>query len=164
MYQKIGKMGTYHYIFCDTVGLLLFLKFNEKISQSLVDIMEEHRGHEFNIIDFVIEYFDAKEKNNETLYLFLFDDNEIITTSRLIYNNKTGYINAVHTNKKFRGKKLCQKTIKRLITLATKKTNIKKIELDVEVDNIPAIKCYERSGFRIIKKFSDYYKMRMSIQ
>ncbi len=56
----------------------------------------------------------------------------------------------VYTNIEYRGQGICKEGIKFLINKMN--TKIKKYELEVLVDNKPAISCYEYNGFKIIKK------------
>ncbi len=49
----------------------------------------------------------------------------------------------------FRGKGLCQELIKALLTITFTQLNVEKAELNVFDWNIPAIKCYQRSGLVI---------------
>ena len=45
------------------------------------------------------------------------------------------------------------------------KKYIKKYELEVDINNLPAIKCYENNGFKRIKKqFKTYYLLRLKIE
>ena len=59
------------------------------------------------------------------------------------------------------------KNLQKLINLTYKNFNIKKFELDVDVNNLPAIKCYQKLNFQIVKtlkdKFGKYYKMTLKI-
>lgn len=173
MYQKFDdiviKNNKYKFIFCDTIGLLMFVKNKNNINykESLIKIMKMHRNNNFEILDFVIENFFAEKKDKKVKYLIIHDNNEILSTSRIIYDKEVGYINAVHTNIKFRGKSICQSNIQKLITLTNDLFNIKIFQLDVDIDNISAIKCYEKNGFEIIEKINnhhgEYYKMTYNI-
>ena len=156
-YDITIKKIKYNFIFCDTFRLLVFLRWNINYEKSLTKIMKLHRSKHFNILDFVIENYLYNEKNKKVQYLIIFNDNEILSISRLIFKNKLGYINAVHTNIDFRRKKLCFRNITKLIKLGNKLFDINKFELDVDVDNIPAIKCYKKCGFKIYKKTIDKY-------
>ena len=161
MYNKfkniINKTKKYKLIFCDTPALLLFLKYNKNYKKSLIEIMKIHRDKDFEIVDFVIENYLYEEKGKKVKYLIIYNNKEIVSISRIIYDEKIGYINAVHTNIKFRRKKLCQRNIKKLITLTNNLCNIKIFELEVDIDNIPAIKCYKRCGFKIVKKYNNKF-------
>ena len=56
----------------------------------------------------------------------------------------------IATNSKFLNKGFCKLLIKKLINITKHQFNC--FELEVSPDNIPAIKCYERNGFKVIKK------------
>ena len=83
------------------------------------------------------------------MYLIIFKNNDILTTGRILYSGKQGYINFVRTNKKFRGMGMCKRNMKKLIYLSINKLGLNKFSLNVEIDNIYAIKCYEKIGFKI---------------
>ena len=93
--------------------------------------------------------FDPKKVN----YFIIFKDNNLVSCVRLIYknNSKSCYLNMIHTNKNYRNKGICKKTLNKLIYLTNNKFN--KYELEVEENNIPAIKCYEKVGFVLDKKY-----------
>ena len=56
----------------------------------------------------------------------------------------------VFTNKKYRGNKICQFNLNKLIELIKHLCNSYKLE--VNNNNIPAIKCYENIGFIFVKE------------
>jgi ribosomal protein S18 acetylase RimI-like enzyme len=69
----------------------------------------------------------------------------------------------VFTNEKYRGNKICQKNIDKIIKLT--KHMFTTYELEVDPNNIAAIKCYENIGFKFIKtiiynKINSYNLMR----
>jgi ribosomal protein S18 acetylase RimI-like enzyme len=163
MYHKFYdikiKDKKYKIIFCDTYGLLVFVKNkkNSSYKKSLIDIMKLHRRGRFEILDFVMENYFSEAEDKKVKYLLIYNDEEVLSISRIIYGDKTGYINAVHTNKKFRKKKLCQNNLKKMIELTNKHFGIKKYILDVDSNNKPAIKCYKKIGFEIVEKIEDKY-------
>jgi RimJ/RimL family protein N-acetyltransferase len=126
--------------------LVEWLSQNPKLKKSIETCISDLREHKFNIEDLKDENID---KN--TLYLFIYNNQEMIASSRLIYSNSHGYINFVYINPIYRGRKICQENIKLLIQLTRYRYNIKIYELDVKTNNISAIKCYENIGFRVIK-------------
>ena len=72
----------------------------------------------------------------------------------------------IYTNADYRGQKICYNNIKFLVDISKKYIN--KYELEVDVNNPAAIKCYENNGFKIIKKVNlgadnEYYLMRLKI-
>lgn len=153
-------MDKLHYEFFNTIELLIFFRHRDKLFDSIIRLMTQHREHDFMLFDFVIEAYHRYQKYGQDVkYLLAYRQNEIITISRLFYKNENGFINAVHTNKKYRGKGYCRKNLKKLTDLANKKLKINKFTLEVEIDNIPAIKCYEKVGFKIKKKIKNEYQM-----
>ena len=83
---------------------------------------------------------------------------------RFYYNldMQSAYFNLVYTNPEFRGQKICQTNIAYMINLTKK--YIKKYELEVDINNLAAVKCYENNGFKRIKKqFKTYYLLRLKI-
>jgi len=173
MYQKkssiIIKTIKYKLIFCDTQALLIFIQSNVNYKKSLIEIMKKGTDKYFDILNLVIKNYSETETSKKNVkYLLIYNNEEILTISRVIYDKKKGYIDAVNTNKNFRGNKLCQRSIKKLITLTYDIFNVKIFELEVDVDNIPAIKCYKNCGFNIMKQYNDIdgvptYKMMIKI-
>ena len=156
-------------MYCDTFGLLVFCKSKPIIRESLRNIMTVHRtrADKFELLDFVIEEsISKKDRKMKAMYMLIFSDDEIIGLSRIMYNKKKseGIISTVHTNEKYRGKKICQVNIKKLVKLTNKKFKIKNFFLSVDVNNMPAIKCYEKCGFIIYDTLSNdlgnYHKMQ----
>jgi ribosomal protein S18 acetylase RimI-like enzyme len=113
-------------------------------------------------MNLVNEYINS-DPDTQTRYSIIHKKNTIVSTSRLIYSKNKGYINLVYTNPEFRGCKICQNHIRHLIGLH--KDFTKKYELEVDTDNIPAIKCYENIGFKKISidKKLNIYLMRLQI-
>jgi ribosomal protein S18 acetylase RimI-like enzyme len=60
----------------------------------------------------------------------------------------------------YRGQKICQNNIKFILD-ATKRL-INTFELEVDITNSAAIKCYENNGFKIIKEEDQSYLMRLN--
>ena len=142
-------VNTINYNIFTTSQLLVWLNKNIKYKISFENLLKVHRTKNFILKDLV------KENKNTPNYQLGYNNNEIITISR-IFNN--GYIDLVHTNIKFRGLKLCQISIEKFIT-NKKIKNIKKFSLYVYKKNIPAIKCYQNLGFNIIDNITDDTKI-----
>ena len=142
----------YKYRFFDTNGLIDIIRHNQKFTQIYEEAIKKYRNNpKFEIFQLVKEYITYKP-DSELFYFTIYNDNEIIFMTRLYYykEKQYGYLNLVYTNENYRGQGICKNSINFIIN-KTKK-NIKKYELQVQVDNIPAIKCYEYNGFKIIKK------------
>jgi predicted GNAT family acetyltransferase len=119
-------------------------------------------NHKFEIIDYVIEYFDAKKVKEDSLYLIIHNNLEVISSSRLEFTKKYGLITAVFTNTKYRGLGFATKNISKIIKMA-KKLKLKQLILHVDSSNVPAIKCYKKSGFEITKEKPNEYEMILKI-
>ena len=137
----------YKYKLVNYSELIEWLISNPELKKSIESCIQDLRGNSFHI-----EQLEREEKvGKDTLYFFIYNYEEMIASSRLTYNNSFGYINFVYTNPKYRGQKMCQNNIKLLVDLTTEIYNITTYELDVEIDNLSAIKCYQNNGFIFIK-------------
>ena len=147
---------------------------DQKLSENMEKIententIKLYRGNQnFKITDLVTEWIYYRI-DDITTYFIIYKKDDIIYTTRFYYNlvKKSAYINTVYTNPLYRGQKICQSSISYLIELTKK--YIKKYELEVDINNLPAIKCYETNGFKKIKKYEldknkFYYLMRLKI-
>ncbi|MGI9554675.1 MAG: GNAT family N-acetyltransferase [Vampirovibrionia bacterium] len=66
------------------------------------------------------------------------------------YNISGLHLYGLYVTPEFRGKGICKQIIEYAVS---KKKNL---NLDVDPDNIPAIKCYERAGFKFVKEITYY--------
>ena len=151
----------YKYLLLNFSNFVKLIQTNKYIQISIEKILSDHRNeNDFNIITLINEAYIEEKNNKKTYYFFIYKDNEIITSCRLIVDNKNNaYINMVHTNINYRGQGLCKKNISKLIQLTNDK--IKKYILDVNKKNINAINCYLSIGFTFskINKKSEDHKM-----
>jgi hypothetical protein len=155
----INKKIKYNYILLDLHNFVKWIQENKKIRKSIEKIISIHRDQvNFKIINLIYEAFEDIENNKNTYYFFIYKNNEIITSCRLIIDNKKNfYMNMVHTNINYRNLGFCKKNISKIISLMKYKCT--KIILDVDKNNKNAIKCYISSGFifsKINKKSNDY--------
>ena len=135
-------------------------KNNKTFIKSLEDTIKIYRNNNSFIITHLISEYIISDPNTITKYSVIYKKNVIVSTSRIIYNKKSGYINLVYVNPEYRGQKICQNHIQHLIKL----TNLTKYELHVLKDNISALKCYENIGFKKIKDDEpNTYLMRLKI-
>ncbi len=147
----------YKYVFGDIHGLIEFFKQDLRIIPNFELILQAHRPNSVNI----------KYTNiiNEDIYTYLFD--KAISYYQIIYEPESLEIismirgtvlsdsnvcmsSMVHTNSKYRNKKFCQKNIN-LFVSNLNNISIDKFALYVDIDNVSAVKCYEKCGFKIIK-------------
>ena len=152
----------YNYILLNFSEFIIWIQKNELIRKSIEKLISIHRNeNKFKIITLLYEALNDMESEKNTFYFFIYKDDEIITSCRLIIDKKkNGYMNLVHTNKNFRNLGFCKKNIYKFLYLM--KNNCKKIILHVESCNISAIKCYLSVGFnykKIKNNQSDNYTM-----
>ena len=130
--------------------------------------MKVHRNKFFDLINLVIENYDYSKQKKKVKYLIIFNKTQVVGISRIIFYNKEGFLNMVHTSIKFRGRGFCQFNITKIIELSSKKHKIKTFKLDVDSDNYPAIKAYQKCGFNKTKKikgkFGESYIMIKNIK
>ena len=158
----------YKYKIFDTLGLVDLIRHNKKFTESLENAIKLYReSPNFHISNLVKEWIYYRP-DDTTTYFIVYKKDVIISTMRFYYNldKKSGYFNLVYTNPDYRGQKICQTNIEHIINLTNK--YMKKYELEVDVTNIPAIKCYENNGFKKIKKINYgnnqlYYLLRLKI-
>jgi ribosomal protein S18 acetylase RimI-like enzyme len=154
----IHNNKNYQYLLFDLEGLCEWLINYKNYETSLISIMSEHREHTFNPLSFVRENLRSKEDH---YYCFIVNDKEIITIIRAHIIKDICGISAVHTSTKYRGNGFCQKNLDLFKKMIKKEFhNVKIFNLWVKKDNYPAIKCYENTGFKIIKyhkKWSSEY-------
>jgi ribosomal protein S18 acetylase RimI-like enzyme len=93
--------------------------------------------------------------------------NNIINFGYIVINENIAYISTIRTRLDKRNQGKCKQFLK-LICDDLQKRKYKKIELEVEIGNIGAIKCYEAIGFTknkkpVVYQYGDkkeeYYKM-----
>jgi RimJ/RimL family protein N-acetyltransferase len=167
--MKLEKNGiiklnekNYKYKFFDTNELIDIIRHNPKFTQIYEEAIKIYRNNpKFEIFKLIKEYITCRP-DSELFYFTIYNDDEIIFMARLYYykEQEYGYFNMIYTKKSYRGQGICKNSINFIIN-ETKK-NIKKYELEVTVNNIPAIKCYEHNGFKYIKKMK-YTRMNNEV-
>jgi len=167
--MKLEKNGiiklnekNYKYKFFDINELIDIIRHNPKFTQIYEEAIKIYRNNpKFEIFKLIKEYITYRP-DSELFYFTIYNDDEIIFMARLYYykEQEYGYFNMIYTNKNYRGQGICKNSINFIIN-ETKKS-IKKYELEVAVDNIPAIKCYEYNGFKYIKKMK-YTRMNNEV-
>ena len=160
MIQNIIEINKkkYNYKLFDTNELIELSRHDKKFIKALEDTIKIYRNNNSFIITNLINEYINSEPNTITKYSVIYKRNVIVSTSRIIYNKKSGYINLVYVNPEYRGQKICQNHIQHLIKLI----NLSKYELHVLKDNTPALKCYENIGFKKIKDVEpNTYLMRL---
>jgi len=142
----------YKYKIFDTDGLIDIIRHNKKLCDIYEDAIRKYRNDpSFEIFKLIKEYIYYKP-DSELVYFIIYKKDEIVSMLRFYYNIKKsfGYFNLVYTNPKYRGQGICQNMVRSIVELSKK--YIKKYELSVVENNIPAIKCYEKVGFKYVRK------------
>lgn len=151
---KDGKKYNYEYM--DLFGLLLFYKLNEKLGKSFLNYMRSTRSPNFELIDLTIEHFiSLQDKYENTFFLLVHNNKEIISTIRWNVKKQNVYISCVATTKNYRRQGFCTSSVKKMISISKKFNKAKNFKLEVYIDNINAIRCYEHVGFKIKKTIKD---------
>jgi predicted GNAT family acetyltransferase len=146
MKKKISiKNKKFLYFLLLKKDFVIMLK-NEKILKSFLKIMKQSRG-----VYFKLKHLQYQKKNIIYSLITNAEMTDIITISMLNKNR----IENVYTNIKYRSQGFCKINIKKIISY----TNYKKLYLYVDIHNLNAISCYEKSGFIIIGKNNNTYKM-----
>lgn len=91
---------------------------------------------------------DFKEliESNDSHYLVIEVDGQVIGTAGYTYNGFEGYINNVVIDEAFRGRGF-SKTLMEALLAEGRARNINEYTLEVRVSNLPAVKLYESLGF-----------------
>lgn len=146
----------FKYKLFDIHEMIEIIKNHNKLALSFEECIGILRGQKnFTILNIILE--DITYHPHNVLYFIIYKGHDIIGTSRLIYssNSKSGYINMIYVNSMHKNKRICQINLLKLISL----TKLKMYELEVGCDNISAIKCYEDTGFKTIKKINNKYNL-----
>jgi len=148
---KINNLK-YKYKIFNTDGLIDIIRHKKKFSDLFEDSVRKYRNKpDLEIFDLIKAYITYRP-DSELVYFVIYKNDEIVSMLRFYYYIKKsfGYFNMVYTNPKFRGQGICQNMVKFIIDLSKK--YIKKYELTVIENNIAAIKCYEKVGFKYVRK------------
>jgi len=137
-------------------------KLHPDIIKSIEDLVSIHRTnskndeYNFKVSKFLSElkYSNNNEYNkiiNNSKISYIIDDgngNKVIAICRGVYKpyKNSVYISMVHISELYRGKGLCNQVVNNLIKSYN---GINYFNLIVLVSNTPAIKCYEKLGFKL---------------
>jgi ribosomal protein S18 acetylase RimI-like enzyme len=147
----------FDYMLFDISNFIKIAKTNKKLLNSIEESFKKQRKKDYvNFLTLVKEDIEAHPLL--TLYFIIKNNNEVIGMSRLTFkpNTTKAYISMVFTNENYRGKKICQKNIAKLIELMD--NFFDEYELEVRKDNPAAIKCYENLGFKHVREH--VYKLK----
>jgi RimJ/RimL family protein N-acetyltransferase len=156
-------------------------KLHPNIIKSIEDLVSIHRNNPkylpyvFKIDKFFSElkYSNSNEYNkiiNNSKISYIIDNkgnienvgDKVIAICRGVYKpyKNSVYISMVHVSESYRGKGLCNQVMNNLIKSYN---GINYFNLDVLKNNVPAIKCYSRLGFKITNEKEDekiYYMVK----
>ena len=120
--------------------------------ENIKDILENDFDDFWNF-----EIFKEELANNNSMYLVLRYENEIVSFGGIkIILDEADIMNIV-TKKDKRNQGFAKFLLNKLITIA-KEQNCKTITLEVDENNLPAIKLYKDFEFKEVGKRKNYYK------
>ena len=161
--KKIShKNKKYKYIFCNIIGLINFFKSDRLFVTNFEKLLQDRRDENFKYTEIINENIQDYLLNKvQTYYQIIWNpaNLDLITIvraklSKKDNNTKECILSMVETNYQYRNLQFCQKNISMLKKNCQSIKPIKPINkfiLYVIKDNIPAIKCYEKCGFKIIE-------------
>lgn len=148
------------------------MKSDLRVIPSFESILKSHRPNDIGVKYTTIINEDIQVYLYEkatTFYQIIYNPEtfDFVTISRGIILNKSNSkvctLSMVHTNSSYRNQQFCQKNISLLVKNINKTVkSLNKFVLSVEINNIPAVKCYKNCGFVIIKTQKKiYYLMEL---
>ena len=158
--KKIShKNKKYKYIFCNIIGLINFFKSDRLFVTNFEKLLQDRRDENFKYTEIINENIQDYLLNKvQTYYQIIWNpaNLDLITIvraklSKKDNNTKECILSMVETNYQYRNLQFCQKNISMLKKNCQSIKPINKFILYVIKDNIPAIKCYEKCGFKIIE-------------
>lgn len=114
--------------------------------------------NDFEQIDKIMnEYFNTKLLYGDPFINFIIDENDLINgllCYSLIYDRME--INYIVVEKEYRSSSIASNMLKYLDEIAIK-NNVKNVTLEVSIDNVSAIKLYEKNGYVKVTIREKYY-------
>ena len=129
-----------------------------KAQQADIPAILEIEWECFREDSFSIEQFAYLISRSKGTFYVMMEADRVIAYVSLLFHGGTRYLRiysiAVHPD--FRGKKVGQLLIDQIAVIAQKQ-GLKRITLEVNVSNSPAIHLYEKNGFKCISIKENYY-------
>ena len=139
------------YLYYNNIDLIpLYIK--QQISENL-----------YSVEDLLNDLIRGIESENY-LFMFLVDGKKLVgllgiaylsstikKKMKLKFTEKTYHLGNVFIMPNYRGKGFCKKMVEEIKSHVIKKGIARRLKLDVEENNIPAIKCYTSTGFHLYK-------------
>ena len=106
MMYIISKIIFYilNYIFLNPTDLYSFID-KKNLKKSFIKVVRDYYQRKTSFrLDNIIEHHNFnKKRRKKVMYLIIFKGNSVLTTSRIIYSGKNGYVNFIRTNRNYRG-------------------------------------------------------------
>lgn len=129
----------------------------EKMSKKHIDEVYLISVEEFKENSWSKNLFIKEIEDNKFKISFVILINKIVAGFiNLSFNDEEMTILNIATKKEFKRMGIATALIKKSVDIAKQK-NLTQIFLEVEIDNMPAIKLYEKFGFEILKIRKNYY-------
>lgn len=152
--------------YCDNLTLR---ELNINDFKELFEIYSDYENANFITVKIHNTSEETKEMINKLLYEY---ENGISVHWVITFNNsdkligfvaihKIDYINctariAYILNKKYWGKGITNKAVKKITEFILKETEINRIEATIKPNNLPSLRCIENAGYTLETKVSDY--------
>lgn len=104
-----------------------------------------------------MKFYIQKGYSYRTVYCEI--DESVVASLKLDKNKSSGYIHDLELDESLRGKGMSKDIFSEMLKFIRERLNIDNFELDVDIDNIPAINLYYRLGFKVLKSSKDELKM-----
>ncbi len=129
----------------------------EKMAKKHIDEVYLISVEEFKENSWSKNLFIKEIEDNKFKISFVILINKIVAGFiNLSFNDEEMTILNIATKKEFKRMGIATALIKKSVDIAKQK-NLAQIFLEVEIDNMPAIKLYEKFGFEILKIRKNYY-------
>ena len=101
-------------------------------------------------------FLDAFDGGNSYFVVAKITGNLIVGYGGMYSAGSEGYVYNIAVREDFRGQKIGQAIIKKLVDYSFEK-NLEFLSLEVRASNIPAINLYKKTGFKIIGERKNFY-------
>lgn len=146
-------------------SLIKWCNKNVELCLQIENIINVHRNNESFKIDAFLTENQSECCKLVGQIIILIEKSKIIGIARCnateVRNNTyVYYISGVHIREEYRGKHLCYT----MLTLLINSNEPAVYELDVDITNMAAIRCYQKLGFVIMARHFIYNKLEYAMQ
>ena len=129
-----------------------------EITEMTLDDLEQMKNTLYSDFDNFWSYNVLKKEleNDKTKYIIAKDKNEVVGFAGISVIFDEATLNNIVVKKSYRGKGIGGEMLETLIDLCSD-MNLKTFTLEVNVENTPAIKLYEKFGFKNLGIRKKYY-------